>query len=185
MASTNGDNAQTVHVSLSRATDTSVGYPSSCIVATVDIHKHQCIVPKPHTRDMEEMVHDIGTDGHIVLSACGGDGGAGGAGGNGQGGGHGRRGLNATRAMYGTNGEGGGNGGNAGDGSSGSNGGQGGDIKILIKEEDLDILIAMKPPRVSGGRGGKAGRNGLAGLAGAGGSGGSSYTWYVLSSIFD
>ena len=110
-AATEGKPGQTVHVSLSRSPDAFAGHPPGYIVVTIDKHAHQCIVPKPHTREIEECVHDLGHDGAILLSACGGDGGVGGTGGHGQGGGHGRHGTDANLQMSGTNGEGGGNGG--------------------------------------------------------------------------
>jgi hypothetical protein len=89
---TEGKPGQTVHVSLSRSPDAFAGHPPGYIVVTIDKHAHQCIVPKPHTKEIEECVHDLGHDGAILLSACGGDGGLGGSGGHGQGGGHGRHG---------------------------------------------------------------------------------------------
>lgn len=72
-------------------------------------------------------------------------------------------------------------GGNAGNGSSGAHGGPAGAAKVFVKEEDMDILIALQQPRVVGGRGGKAGKNGLPGSGGSGGAGGASHSWYHLS----
>jgi len=176
-AATNGGNGQTVHVSLSRSGEEVAGHPTGYLVVTVDKHNHQCVIPQPHSKEKEAFIH-LGAGGSVLLSACGGHGGNGGSGGNGQGGGHGRNGQDANRQMSGTNGEGGGNGGNPGDGTSGANGGKAGDIKLFIKEEDMDLMVAIKTPLVLGGKGGNAGKNGLAGRGGNGGRGGSSFTWY-------
>jgi hypothetical protein len=170
---TNGKDAQTVHVSLKRS---SSGSSASLIVVTVDKHEGLCTEQQPHSELKEEYFHDLGIEGHITLSACGGAGGRGGSGGGGQGGGHGRNGQNATVDMSGTNGGPGGSGGTAGDGTSGANGGKAGEIRIFIKEEDMDLLLAMNSPGVEGGRGGKAGVNGVPGPGGFGGRGGASYT---------
>jgi hypothetical protein len=50
-------------------------------------------------------------------------------------------------------------------------------MKIVIKEEDVDLLVAMPTPNQAGGKLGPAGRNGLPGAGGIGGKGGNSYTW--------
>jgi len=173
-APTNGGNAQTVHVLLERITDTK---PDSHTLA-VTVHKHYdpCTEPRSHSEVKDELRHELGTQGTILLSSCGGAGGRGGVGGNGQGGGHGRNGMNATAEMGGTNGGPGGNGGDAGDGTSGAHGGKAGNIKLLIKEEDLDLLVAMDPPQVKGGKGGKAGTNGVPGTGGQGGRGGAAWS---------
>jgi hypothetical protein len=47
----------------------------------------------------------------------------------------------------------------------------------VIKDEDTDLLVAMRPPLVLGGRGGTAGKNGNPGKGGTGGDGGAPYTW--------
>jgi hypothetical protein len=73
----------------------------------------------------------------------------------------------ATVDMSGTNGGPGGSGGAAGDGTSGANGGKAAEIRIFIKEEDMDLLLALNPPKVDGGRAGKAGVNGIPGPGGA------------------
>jgi hypothetical protein len=170
---TDGKNAQTVHVSFKRAHP---GSSAPLIVVTVDKHDGLCAEPQPHTELKEEFTHDLGTEGNITVSACGGAGGRGGSGGNGQGGGHGRNGQNATVDMSGTNGGPGGSGGAAGDGTSGANGGKAAEIRIFIKEEDMDLLLALNPPKVEGGRAGKAGVNGIPGPGGDGGRGGGAYT---------
>jgi len=105
-----GEAADTVHVMLNRAAKDGAGHPPGYIMVTVDKHPHQCVIPHAHSKRNEEFVHDLGNDGNIIISACGGDGGRGAKGGNGQGGGHGRSGTMANRQMGGTNGEHGGNG---------------------------------------------------------------------------
>ena len=87
-------------------------------------------------------------------------------------------GINATRYRRGTDGQAGGNGGDAGHRISGAKGGKAGEITVFIREKDLDLLLAMPPPRVQGGLGGNPGVNGLPGAGGTGRIGGSSYTWY-------
>jgi len=69
-------------------------------------------------------------------------------------------------------------GGNAGDGSSGAHGGRGGEVKLYIKEDDMDLLLALKQPIVQGGKGGAAGTHGTPGLGGQGGIGGGAFSWY-------
>jgi len=189
-ASTAGRDAKTVHVNVSRPDPSGDYYSPSAVFLTIDTHPHQCVVPRPHSKEKVEMSHDLGTSGRLFFSAKGGDGGRGGKGGNGQGGGHGRDGADANlhvgecieqehsdSCVGGQNGESGGNGGNGGDASSGSPGGRGGYIKIVVKEEDTDLLVCLEPPNVSGGKGGKGGKNGEAGKGGMGGRGGDSYTW--------
>lgn len=177
-APTIGRNAQTVHVALKRG-DGSIPKQSLNLSLTVDKHTEPCTQTVDHTELAEKFVHDLGKEGTLSLSACGGPGGLGGSGGNGQGGGHGIDGRNATKDMSGTNGGPGGAGGSAGDGTSGANGGKAGQLKLVVKEQDLDLLLAMNPPNVKGGKGGKAGLNGSPGSGGFGGRGGTSYTSYV------
>jgi hypothetical protein len=152
--------------------------PLDAIVGSIDKHSGQCDVAHIHSQKSAEFAHNLDTYGRIFLSACGGGGGAGASGGNGEGGGHGADGVDATSYSAGTDGKSGGDGGNAGYGTSGANGGRGGDIIVVIKEEDVDLLVAMAPPAQVGGKAGVAGRNGFPGAGGTGGRGGKSYTWY-------
>ena len=177
-AATNGKNAQTVHVALKRGdNDTST---SLNLIVTTEKHPDPCLENLFHNPDYkEEFVHDIGKEGIITITACGGQGGRGGSGGNGQGGGNGVNGQPATQDKSGTNGGPGGAGGIAGDGTSGAAGGKAGQIKVVLKEEDLDLLLAVKEIDVKGGQGGKAGMNGKPGPGGQGGRGGTSYTSYL------
>ena len=167
-----------MHVSLQRAHGSHS--EASGVVLSVAVDKHDldspCSVILPHSEIQETYRHDLAPDASITITSCGGAGGRGGWGGNGHGGGHGTDGLNATDKVSGTNGGPGGDGGNAGDGTSGANGGSGGIIKLVVKEEDLDLLVAMEHPHVQGGQGGKAGANGNPGHGGNGGRGGSAYT---------
>jgi len=169
---TDGKHAQTVHVVLKRAT----AAPGIHLVVTVDKHYDECAEIFPHTDLQEEFGHELGIGGVVTISACGGPGGQGGSGGSGQGGGHGRDGKNANKDMGGTDGGPGGAGGNAGAGTSGGKGGNAGHIKLVVTEGDLDLLVAVNPPRVQGGRGGKAGLNGAPGQGGHGGRGGAAFT---------
>jgi hypothetical protein len=178
---TNGKNAQTVHVALKRGNNDPLAPTSLNLIMTTEKHPDSCLEKTFHNPDYkEEFIHDIGKEGTITISACGGQGGRGGSGGNGQGGGHGMDGRNATKEMSGTNGGPGGAGGTAGDGTSGATGGKAGQIKVIVKEEDLDLLLAVKEINVKGGKGGKAGLNGTPGPGGFGGRGGTSYTSYIL-----
>ena len=167
-----------MHVSLQRAREPH--FESSGIVLSVAVDKHDlelpCSLILPHSEIQDTFPHELPPDANITITSCGGAGGRGGWGGNGQGGSHGTDGLNATDKVSGTNGGPGGDGGNAGDGTSGANGGSGGIIKLVVKEQDLDLLVAMERPRVDGGQGGKAGVNGNPGHGGNGGRGGSAYT---------
>lgn len=74
-------------------------------------------------------------------------------------------------------------GGNAGDGSCGGHVGRGGEVKVVVREEDMDILAAIGLPCVQGGRGGKSGTHGKPGLGGKGGAGGDSFSWYTNPSF--
>lgn len=177
---TYGADAQTVHVFLKRSPNSSAGQ----LIVTVDRHDDQCSERLPHSNLIEEFSHELGGSGTILISACGGAGGRGGCGGSGQGGGHGKNGENATLEVSGSDGGPGGKGGNAGDGTSGANGGRAGEIKLFIKEEEMDLLAAMEPLGVQGGRGGKAGTCGAPGPGGNGGRAGASYTWYVSCTLF-
>lgn len=174
---TDGGEAQTVHVFLKRASNAS----ASKLIVTVDRHDDQCSEQLPHSNLKEEFSHELGNSGTILISAYGGAGGRGGCGGSGQGGGHGKNGENATLEMSGSDGGPAGKGGNAGDGTSGANGGKAGEIKLFIKEEDMDLLAVMEPLGVEGGKGGKAGTCGNPGPGGNGGRAGASYTWYAGS----
>jgi len=175
-----GGDAQTVHVFLKRAPDAS----ATKLIVTVDRHDEQCSERLPHSDLKEEFSHELGSSGTILISAYGGAGGRGGCGGSGQGGGHGKNGENATLEVSGSDGGPGGKGGNAGDGTSGANGGRAGEIKLFVKEEDMDLLAAMEPLGVQGGKGGKAGTCGAPGPGGNGGRAGASYTWYVQVACF-
>lgn len=175
-ASSSGGDAKTVHVKLARP-PASAGASPQVVLITQHKHDHQCIVQGPHSNDCEAQQEFLDGSRRIVITARGGAGGNGGNGGNGQGGGHGRDGANANLHVGGQNGESGGNGGNGGDATGGSNGGKGGYIKIFVKEEDTDLLVALAKPDASGGTGGKAGVNGSPGKGGNGGKGGDSYTW--------
>jgi hypothetical protein len=95
-ASSGGGDAKTVHVCLSRPDPTVGNYSPGAVFLTIDAHAHQCIVPRPHSKEMIERTHDVGKFGRLVFSAKGGDGGLGGNGGKGQGGGHGRNGADAN-----------------------------------------------------------------------------------------
>ena len=128
----------------------------------------------------KDVTVDLGSSGMIKISARGGSGGKGGKGGDGGDGSDGSRGYDATRDTRGGDGSDGGNGGDAGRGTSGAKGGDGGEIKIVVAEEDCDLLLALESPVVSGGSGGIAGRHGEPGRRGDGGSGGSSHRWYSL-----
>ena len=46
-----------------------------------------------------------------------------------------------------------------------------------MREEDLDLFVAINPPLVSGGKGGAAGVNGAPGVGGGGGSNGARYLY--------
>ena len=178
---TGGDDAQTVHVSLVRPeTFPEETDPSSCFHVTVDKHRFKCTNPEPHSPEITSWNQNLGSDGIIILSSRGGNGGCGGSGGNGQGGGHGVHGISATRYTRGTDGQAGGNGGNAGHGSSGANGGSAGELTIMVKEPDMDLLLALNPLLVQGGHAGNAGVNGVPGAGGNGGAGGAPYTWYAF-----
>jgi hypothetical protein len=69
-------------------------------------------------------------------------------------------------------------GGAAGHGSNGADGGRGGEVTILVKDADMDILMALIQPSVKGGMGGQKGNHGIAGSGGLGGEGSAPYTWY-------
>jgi hypothetical protein len=170
---TDGEDAQTVHVVVKRAPNASAGQ----LIVTVDRHDGQCSEQQPHSNLKEEFSHDLGSSGTILISARGGAGGRGGCGGRGQGGGHGKNGENATSEVSGSDGGPGGKGGNAGDGTSGAKGGRAGEIKLFIKEEDMDLLSVMDPLGIQGGKGGTAGTCGAPGPGGNGGRAGASYTW--------
>jgi hypothetical protein len=68
----------------------------------------------------------------------------------------------------------GGNGGRGGNGGNGGNAGQSGNIEIFVKEEDIDLLVALKQTEVGEAKGGKCGSHGVGGLGGKGGKGGKS-----------
>jgi hypothetical protein len=172
-APTDGEDAQTVHVILKRAPNSSAGQ----LIVTVDRHDEQCSEQRPHSDLKEEFSHDLGNSGTILISACGGAGGRGGCGGAGQGGGHGKNGENATLEVSGSDGGPGGKGGNAGDGTSGGKGGRAGEIKLFIEEKDMDLLAIMNPLEVQGGKGGTASTSGAPGAGGNGGRAGAAYTW--------
>ncbi|PRP84586.1 hypothetical protein PROFUN_09259 [Planoprotostelium fungivorum] len=132
----------------------------------------------------------------IQLSARGGDGGTGGKGGKGGRGGPGFPGVDATSTSSGTDGGIGGRGGKGGTGGSGGQSGDGADIRVNVREEDLDLLMCLEqePPRTTAGTGGSGGVGGEGGRGGpgvdlqpatfdsdphAGGPGGASYSWTV------
>lgn len=167
-----------MHVSLQRARGSHS--ETSGVILSVAVDKHDldspCSEILSHTEIREIYQHDLPPDASITISARGGAGGRGGCGGNGQGGGPGTDGLNATDTVGGTNGGPGGDGGNAGDGTSGGNGGSGGVIKLVVREEDLDLFAAIETLSVEGGAMGKTGDNGNPGHGGSGGRGGSAYT---------
>jgi hypothetical protein len=164
---TSGKDAPMVHIDLSRPRNHTTS--SAVCVKIQNTPKH------PHETDTKYF-HDLHKNGMIHVSACGGRGGNGGSGGDGQNGQRGRKGRDASSVCSGSNGGNGGNGGSGGNGTSGGNGGRGGNIKISVKEEDCDLLLALSQPIVSGGRGGTAGRNGRGGSGGFGGAGGDSYS---------
>ncbi|KAF1955062.1 hypothetical protein CC80DRAFT_594675 [Byssothecium circinans] len=114
----------------------------------------------------------------LLVSARGGHGGNGGIGENGQDGGRGRDGNDATRYSQATAGHRGKNGGSGGYGSSGANGGDGGTIEVSVREEDMNLLIAVLWT-VKGGNGGARGAHGRGGRGGKGGKGGAGYEWSI------
>jgi len=171
---TEGSNGQFVHVCLRRAPGQDSN--STHLLVIADKHENTCSEKLPHTLSKEEYHHDLGNQGRIHITTCGGAGGRGGNGGNGEGGGPGTAGMNATADSNGTDGGPGGNGGAAGSGTSGAKGGNAGALKLIIKEEDLDLLVAVDCLLAKGGRGGQAGVNGNPGLGGIVGPGGTAYT---------
>lgn len=66
-APTDGENAQTVHVSLKRAKDAHLGSPPAAhLMVTVDRHDDQCVDLQPHSDLKEEFIHDLGSEGNIL-----------------------------------------------------------------------------------------------------------------------
>lgn len=73
--------------------------------------------------------------------------------------------------------------GSAGHGSDGADGGNGGTIEIVVHEDQVHLLMAVKWD-VGSGKGGQAGQHGRPGQGGSKGKGGKGYEWYVYSSIY-
>ena len=178
---TPGEDAFTLHVKFSRIREKenvpADFDPAGDIVISVDKHRQSCQRDSPTSQETNNFFHSLGRTGNVIISARRGDGGKGGDGGDGRRGTRGQAGKNATRWSSGSNGGPGGDGGDAGDGTSGSDAGNGGDVSILVPEEDMDLLLALKQPLVEGGRGGLPGKNGNPGSGGPGGAGGKSYKW--------
>ena len=132
----------------------------------------------PFTMTLTNYTFDQNFDkSRVFLKARGGNGGSGGAGRQGGRGGKGRRGIDATEHSIGTDG---GQGGTGGDGSNGGDGGDGGhsaDIRIYVKQVDLDLLSAIAQINAGSPSGGRGGKPGDGGIGGPGGDGGNSYTW--------
>jgi hypothetical protein len=64
----------------------------------------------------------------------------------------------------------------AGEGSNGADAGDGGRISVIVREEDVHLLLAVHWD-VRGGNGGSPGRHGEPGRGGKGGAGGAAFTW--------
>jgi hypothetical protein len=124
----------------------------------------------------------MGASKFLEIDARGGNGGRGGDGGYGHDGSPGNDGSDATSCSSGSDGGPGGDGGNGGNATNGANGGNGGFVRIIIAEEDMDLLLFLGKISIAGGQGGSAGKNGKGGDGGRGGRGGSSYSWTTTSS---
>ena len=70
----------------------------------------------------------------------------------------------------------GGNGAKGGIGGNGGNAGLSGNIEVYVKEDDVDLLVAIEKADVSEARGGRGGAFGVGGAGGSGGAGGKSAT---------
>jgi hypothetical protein len=135
----------------------------------VELVKHSSTQQPPQSTEVP-----IGRN--VVLTAIGGDGEPGDDGGHGQSGLDGADGVGATTASDATNGTDGGRGGDGGKGSSGGSGGPGGELRIIVSEANIHLLMAIEC-NVSGGLGGVPGNHGLAGKGGKGGIGGQGWRW--------
>ncbi|XXG98999.1 hypothetical protein Hte_005332 [Hypoxylon texense] len=116
----------------------------------------------------------VGRD--LLLTAIGGngeDGMSGEDGGNGQ---DGVDGVDASETSDATAGSNGGHGGDAGHGGDGADGGNGGTIEIVVHEDQMHLLTAVKWD-VGGGEGGQPGQHGRPGQGGIRGKGGKGHEW--------
>lgn len=116
----------------------------------------------------EELAY--GAAGFVELLAFGGQGGAGGAGGRGGDGARGRPGSDASRYHGGSDGGPGGDGGDGGKGSEGGRGGHGGHVRLIVAEQDTQLLMLARH-QVAGGDGGAPDLHGAGGFGGAGSRG--------------
>ena len=138
----------------------------------------QVYATTPHKGVLWDEIYSLNSVPTIRWSTTGGDGGKGARGGRGGKGAPGADGVDATPPdISGSNGEPGGNGGKGGAGSSGAKAGNGGNVKVMIKEKDLYLLMMVDPCKfrntlLAGGQGGKSEGHGLGGVGGAGGRGG-------------
>jgi hypothetical protein len=87
----------------------------------------------------------------LQILAKGGQGGKGGNGGKGMDGGPGEKGHGAGFFSCATRGGPGQNGGDGGNGSNGGDGGNGGNVKIIVDEKDMDLLMLIDKVDLSGG----------------------------------
>src|ERR1700737_4133124 len=109
---TGGDDALTVHVSLSRPPEVpEKDDPTGYVAVVIDQHPYRCENSVPPSPETINKCHALARVGTISISARGGDGGNGGSGGKGQNGGPGMGGSDATRYSRGTDGRQGGMGG--------------------------------------------------------------------------
>lgn len=150
------------------------------------IHPHQSgrdnnqfDIPQLYYASCSEFSSRLGKEKNYSNFCLKGDGARGRKRGDGERGGHRSDGANAGGGNSGPDGWDGRNGGDPGGGTSSVNGVDGGTVKVVVKEDDCDLLLALPRPIVSGGTGGLAGKHGHEGARGIGGGGGDS--WQSMS----
>ncbi|KAJ8132669.1 hypothetical protein O1611_g955 [Lasiodiplodia mahajangana] len=131
------------------------------------------VLASQSSRELPSSV-DVPVGRDLLLTAIGGNGEDGMNGEDGADGRDGVNGVDASETSEATPGSDGGHGGNAGYGSDGGDGGDGGTIEIVVHEDQVHLLMAVKWD-ISGGKGGRPGKHGRPGRGGSGGKGGKGY----------